>query len=68
MFDAATPTAFEACARRALALKRDASAWQAVMRRGMSEDLSWAGPAREYLALYLQARSARAQAPRGLQA
>ena len=68
MFDAATPTAFEACARRALALKRDASAWQAVMRRGMSQDLSWAGPAREYLALYLQARSARAQAPRGLQA
>ena len=68
MFDAATPTAFEACARRALALKRDAPAWQAVMRRGMSQDLSWAGPAREYLALYLQARSARAQAPRGLQA
>ena len=60
VFDVATPGAFEACARRAVMLKRDAVAWQAVLRRGMSQNLSWAGPARDYLALYAQARAARA--------
>jgi starch synthase len=60
VFDVATPGAFEACARRAVMLKRDAAAWHAVMRRGMSQNLSWAGPARDYLALYAQARAARA--------
>ena len=64
VFDAATPGAFEACMRRAVVLKRDAAAWQAVMQRGMSQDLSWAGPARDYLALYAQARLARAAGPR----
>ena len=64
VFDAATPGAFEACMRRALLLKRDTAAWQAVMRRGMSQNLSWAGPARDYLALYAQARLARAAGPR----
>ena len=39
---------------------------QAVMVRGMAQDLSWAGPAQAYLALYAQARAARAAAPRGL--
>ena len=65
-FDAATPAAFEACVQRALALKADAPAWQAVMQRGMTQDLSWAGPAQAYLALYSQALQARAQSPRGL--
>ena len=65
-FDAATPAAFEACVQRALALKADAPAWQAVMQRGMAQDLSWAGPAQAYLALYSQALQARAQSPRGL--
>ena len=64
VFDAATPGAFEACTRRALLLKRNAAAWQAVMRRGMSQNLSWTGPARDYLALYAQARLARAAGPR----
>lgn len=66
VFDAATPGAFDAAVRRAQALKRDPAAWQAVMLRGMAQDLSWTGPARDYLALYGQARQARAQAPRGL--
>ena len=66
VFDAATPGAFEAAVRRALALKADAAAWQVLMRRGMAQDLSWAGPARDYLALYRQALQARATAPRGL--
>ena len=68
VFDAATPGAFEAAVRRAQGLRRDTAAWQAVMRRGMAQDLSWAGPAQSYLALYDQARTARATAPRGLAA
>jgi starch synthase len=63
-FDAATPAAFETCVMRALALKADAAAWQAVMRRGMAQDLSWDGPARSYLGLYRQAIAARAATPR----
>ncbi len=68
VFDAATPGALETAVRRAQALRRDPTAWQAVMRRGMAQDLSWAGPAQAYLALYDQARAARATAPRGLTA
>jgi starch synthase len=64
MFDAATPTAFEACVRRALALRRNPKSWQQVMRRGMTLDLSWEGPARDYLALYGEARAARLRASR----
>ena len=66
VFDAATPAAFEACVRRALALKRDAAAWAALMRRGMRQELSWAGPARDYLALYALALGSRRTAPRYL--
>ena len=65
-FDAATPGALEACLRRALAVYRDPPAWQAIMARGMAQDLSWAGPARDYLGLYRQALQARAAAPRSL--
>jgi starch synthase len=64
VFDAATPAALEACVLRALALRRNAAAWTEVMLRGMAQDLSWAGPARAYLALYAQARLARRAAPR----
>ena len=49
---------------RALALRRDAAGWRAVMRRGMAQDLSWAGPARAYLELYARARWSRQTAPR----
>ncbi len=65
-FDAATPAAFEAAVRRALAMKQSPETWQRMMRRGMAQDLSWAGPARDYLALYAQALQARSAAPRGL--
>lgn len=68
VFDAATPAAFEAAVGRALALHRDRAAWQAVMLRGMAQQLSWAGPARDYLALYAQARQARLTMPRGASA
>lgn len=63
-FDAATPGAFEACVRRARALQIQPAAWQAVMARGMAQDLSWAGPARDYLALYEQALQSRAAGQR----
>jgi starch synthase len=66
VFDAATAGAFEAGVRRALLLKPDQGAWLAMMRRAMAQDLSWAGPARDYLTLYESARQARAQSPRGL--
>ena len=66
VFDAATPAAFEACVRRALAQKREPAAWGALMRRGMQQELSWAGPARDYLALYALALGARRTAPRNL--
>ena len=65
-FDAATPAALEACLQRAWALYRQPAGWQAVMARGMAQDLSWAGPARDYLALYQQALQSRAAEPRGL--
>ena len=64
VFDAATPTALEAAVMRALALRRDAAGWRAVMLRGMAQDLSWAGPARAYLELYVQARWSRQTSPR----
>ena len=59
VFDAATPGALETCVLRAVALKRDLATWQAVMRRGMAQDLSWSGPARDYLRLYAQALAHR---------
>jgi starch synthase len=64
VFDAATPADFDAAVRRALVLRQDAVAWQAMMLRGMVQDLSWAGPARAYLALYEQALRARGSSPR----
>jgi starch synthase len=51
-FGAATPAAFEACVQRALALHRQPTLWQALMRHAMAKELSWAGPAKDYLALY----------------
>lgn len=63
-FGPASSAAFEAGVRRAVVLRRDAGAWLAMMRRAMTQDLSWVGPARDYLALYAEARQSRAQSPR----
>lgn len=57
VFDEATPAALAACVARAVAAKRDGAAWQAAMARGMAQQLSWGGPAREYLALYDEVRA-----------
>jgi starch synthase len=64
VFDAATPAAFEAAVRRAITLRQEDAAWTAMMCAGMAQELSWARPAREYLALYAEARRARVEAPR----
>lgn len=66
VFDDATPTAFAAAVRRAAALNRDSAAWWQLAGAGMAQDLSWAGPARDYLALYERAIAARASQPRAM--
>jgi starch synthase len=55
VFEAALPSAFERCVRRALASFQDRTQWQRLMRSAMAQELGWAGPARDYLALYQQA-------------
>ncbi len=52
LFDAATPAALERCVRRAAELHGQPEAWAALVDAGMQRELSWAGPARDYLALY----------------
>jgi len=42
-------------ARRAMAAMADGDRWRAIQARGMSEDWSWRGPAREYVAMYRRA-------------
>lgn len=52
VFDAATPAALLRCVLRAVQARREPERWVRLMRRAMSQSLSWAGPAQEYLALY----------------
>jgi starch synthase len=58
VFDAATPAALERCVRRAVQVRADAPHWRQMQARAMAKQLSWAGPAGEYLALYQRLRSA----------
>jgi starch synthase len=46
--------------KEALRAFRDSSAWQTLMRNGMSKDFSWTNSAREYLRVYERARQSRA--------
>ena len=59
VFDPATPMAFERCVLRALATRRDTPRWRAMMTAGMALELSWHGPASQYMDLYEQACAAR---------
>ncbi len=52
VFDEATPAALAQAVHRAVNHHRQTAAWRALMRRGMAQQLSWAGPAGQYLALY----------------
>ena len=56
VFDAATPAAFGRAVARAAQVRTQPARWLAMQRRGMAQDLSWDGPAREYLALYASLR------------
>ena len=54
VFDEADAAALLQAIGRAVELFRRRSAWTPLVQRGMAEDLSWHGPARQYLALYQQ--------------
>ena len=54
VFDAAQPQALQEAIARGFDVYRRGDAWRALMQRGMTEQLSWDGPAREYMALYGQ--------------
>jgi starch synthase len=56
VFDEATPAALLRRVQQAAAMRRNAPAWQQLMRSAMGQSLSWTGPARQYLALYEQLR------------
>jgi starch synthase len=42
----------EVALRRAVDLYRQATVWRTLQMNGMSADVSWRGPARQYAALY----------------
>jgi starch synthase len=43
---------------RARAARAAPAEWQGLMTKGMAQELSWAGPARSYEALYREALAA----------
>jgi starch synthase len=45
---------------RALAAFEDKQSWTKLMRNGMARDYGWAGPAREYAAVYEEVARRRA--------
>lgn len=49
--------------RQALQDFSDQSAWQILMRNGMSKDFSWTASAKEYVRVYERARQVRAMPP-----
>lgn len=51
-FASATRDALEAALDRVATLWRDREAWARIQHNGMASDVSWAGPARRYAALY----------------
>ena len=55
VFDAATPQAFAHAVRRAVEARREPALWARLRTRAMAQQNGWAGPAREYLALYDEA-------------
>ena len=60
VFDAATPSALLRCVLRAVEVRQDQQRWQRMMLRGMTQSLSWAGPARAYMGLYQDLLARRA--------
>jgi starch synthase len=58
-FQAATPAAFLATAKRALAAWQDRKLWQRIQRIGMGCDFSWSGAASDYVHVYRSALKRR---------
>jgi starch synthase len=59
VFDSAQPSALQEAIARAFALYRQSALWAQLVQRAMGEDLSWDGPAQQYMALYKQLGGAR---------
>ena len=57
--DAARADALSAAVRRLVAHHRDRARWAGLQLTAMSQDFSWRGPARRYLALYEELASGR---------
>ncbi len=53
-FDAATSAALDGAIQRAIAVHAQPARWQRLMLRGMAQDFSWRGAARQYVALYAE--------------
>jgi starch synthase len=53
-------SALETALTRAVALFREPEVWRTLQRNGMSADVSWRGPARQYAALYRDLATAAA--------
>ena len=59
-FDAASPAALEHALHRAIDTFKQPLLWRQLMLRAMAQDYSWAGAARQYMALYAELVAARA--------
>ena len=58
-FDAASPAALEHALHRAIDTFKQPLLWRQLMLRAMAQDYSWAGAARQYMALYAELVAAR---------
>lgn len=58
-FKGLEPAELLATVDRALAAFQDEESWRILMRNGMAQDFGWAGPAREYAAVYQEAARGR---------
>jgi starch synthase len=56
-FDHADGTGMMWAIDKALALRKDSTAWWKLVRRGMSRDFSWGRSAEQYVELYRRAMS-----------
>ncbi len=61
IFDESNARDLARAAERAIGAFRDGAAWRAMQERGMRQDWSWGRAAARYLALYDEARDARAR-------
>jgi starch synthase len=55
VFSPVTPEALAHAIERTVRLRTTPTKWRSLQRRGMKQDVSWAGPAAKYAALYRDA-------------